>query len=75
MAKRAISGKDVIKILEKEFGFKVVRQRGSHVKLNKQTKEGKITTIVPAHKELAFGTISGILKLAKVKEEDFWERV
>jgi len=30
---------------------------------------------VPAHKELALGTISGILKLAKVKEEDFWEKV
>jgi predicted RNA binding protein YcfA (HicA-like mRNA interferase family) len=60
-----ISGQQAIKILEKH-GFQVVRQRGSHVVLIKQTASGKLTTVVPKHKELKKGTIRGIAKLAAV---------
>lgn len=49
----------------------VVRQRGSHVILKKDTKEGVVGTVVPNHKELKVGTLKGILELAKIKEEDF----
>ena len=67
-----ISGKDVIEILEK-LGFKIVRQRGSHVILKKETKLGKIGCVVPLHKELAIGTLKGILKQADVEIEEFIE--
>ncbi len=38
---RRVSGKDAMKALEK-VGFTLVRQRGSHVVLKKQTKEVEI---------------------------------
>lgn len=66
-----ISGKDCIKILCNKFGFNVIRQKGSHIVLRKETPEGAIGTVVPNHKELKVGTLKGILELAKVKEEDF----
>ncbi len=65
------SGKECIKILCNKFGFKIVRQRGSHIVLKKETQEGNIGTVVPNHKELKVGTIKSILELAKVKEEEF----
>jgi len=68
---KILSGKEVIKILCREFGFSFVSQKGSHVKLQKKISNRTITTIVPLHKELARGTLLGILRLAEVDEQDF----
>ena len=68
---KKISGKECIKILCNNFGFRVVRQRGSHIVLKKETPGGTVGTVVPNHKEIKLGTLKGILELAKVKEEDF----
>lgn len=48
------------------LGFLQVRQRGSHVVLRK----GVVGTVVPMHKELAIGTLKGILKQAQVDSEE-----
>lgn len=71
---KPLSGKEMIKILCRRFGFCFVSQKGSHVKLKKQINKKEIITIVPLHKELAPGTIKGILKLAKIDEKEFWEK-
>lgn len=42
--------------------------------LRKQTQDGVVGTVVPLHAELAIGTLKGILKLARVGEEDFARR-
>ncbi|MEK6824215.1 MAG: type II toxin-antitoxin system HicA family toxin [Nanoarchaeota archaeon] len=68
---RRISGKDCLKILCNKFGFEIVRQRGSHVLVKKQTPQGKIGTVVPQHKELKIGTLKAILDQAKITEEEF----
>jgi predicted RNA binding protein YcfA (HicA-like mRNA interferase family) len=68
-----ISGGETIRKLEK-LGFKIARQRGSHVILKKQTPDGEIGCVVPLHKELAVGTLQGILKQAKVSVEEFTTR-
>ena len=60
-----------MKILCKHFGFRFVRQRGSHVVLRKETPTGSIGTVVPNHPELKLGTLKGVLKLARVSEEEF----
>lgn len=60
-----------MKILCNEFGFHTVRQAGSHVVLRKETPEGAIGTVVPLHSELAVGTLKGILKLARIAEDEF----
>jgi predicted RNA binding protein YcfA (HicA-like mRNA interferase family) len=63
-----------MKTLCRDFGFVFVSQKGSHVKLRRMAGKQTITTIVPMHKELAFGTLRGILRLAKVSEKDFWAK-
>ncbi len=65
-----VSGQEAIRALER-LGFGVVRQRGSHVILKKQTSEGEVGCVVPLHRELALGTLRGILKQAKVTREEF----
>lgn len=69
---KRISGEEAIRRLEK-LGFQRIRQRGSHVVLKKQTSEGDIGCVVPSHKELAVGTLRGILKQAKLSVEEFME--
>lgn len=72
---KPLSGKRVIKILCREFGFYFVSQKGSHVKLRKRMNHRKIITVVPLHKELAPGTLKGVLELAQIEEKDFWDKV
>lgn len=65
-----LSGAEVIKIL-KNFGFIAIRQKGSHVALEKIMHSEKIHCTVPLHKELKIGTLSGILRQAGISREDF----
>ena len=55
-----VSGNDVIRLLT-SLGYEVVRQRGSHVRLRKDTLLGEHNITVPAHKIVARGTLSDIL--------------
>jgi predicted RNA binding protein YcfA (HicA-like mRNA interferase family) len=56
----AISGDDLIRFL-RSFGYEVIRQRGSHIRLRKSTTVGEHHLTVPAHKQLAKGTLNDIL--------------
>lgn len=60
-----ISGLELIKILHKE-GFIVVRQKGSHVRLEKRTKDKLIKLTVPLHDKLKKGTLARIIKDAEI---------
>ena len=62
-----ISGHELIKILTKYFGFRILRQKGSHVTL---TNNISFIT-VPLHPELDKGTLNAILKDAKIKRDEF----
>ena len=74
MAKlRKVSGKDCVKILCNKFGFQISGRSGSHVRLSKESRQGKVGTVVPMHKEIKIGTLKGILKLGKINEEEFSE--
>ncbi|HLC66208.1 MAG TPA: type II toxin-antitoxin system HicA family toxin [Candidatus Nanoarchaeia archaeon] len=68
---RQVSGKECLKILCNKFGFRTVRQRGSHIVLRKDTPTGAVGTVVAVHENLKIKTLKNILKLAKVSEEDF----
>lgn len=70
-----LSGKRIIKILVKEFGFTVSRQKGSHISLSKFVDGHKIVTVVPDHRQVQRGTLRGVLKLARVTEEEFIEAI
>ena len=67
-----ISGQETVRALEK-IGFVRVRQRGSHVILKRKSTQGETGCVVPLHKELAIGTLSGILRQAKISVEEFLE--
>jgi predicted RNA binding protein YcfA (HicA-like mRNA interferase family) len=71
---KRISGKKAIRTLEK-LGFEQVRQKGSHVILKRQTGEGEIGCVVPLHKDLAIGTLQGILKQARLTDDEFMEKL
>jgi len=68
---KTFSGQQVIKILIEHFSFIKISSRGSHVKLKKLISTGEISTIIPLHKELARGTLRGVLFLAKIEYQDF----
>ena len=58
----------VVKAFE-NLGWQVVRQKGSHIIL---TREGHIATLSgPKHKEVARGTLRGLINRAGLSVEDF----
>lgn len=61
-----LSGAQIIRILER-LGFVVVRQNGSHVVLRKDSS----VCVVPNHKEVKVGTLSGVLRQAGLSAEEF----
>jgi predicted RNA binding protein YcfA (HicA-like mRNA interferase family) len=65
-----LSGHELIKILA-QFGFKKIRQKGSHVMLIKDTRQGKIGCVIPLHDELETGTLLAILRQAKISRDEF----
>jgi predicted RNA binding protein YcfA (HicA-like mRNA interferase family) len=65
-----ISSRAAIRALER-LGFEQVRQTGSHVVMKRETEEGELGCVVPIHRELKIGTLSGILKQAQIPVEEF----
>lgn len=72
---RKVSGKQCLKILCNKFGFQIKRQTGNHIILTKKTPEGKVGTVIPMHPEIKIRTLKSVLKLAKVREEEFSEYI
>ena len=68
-----LSGREMIKILEL-FGFLQIRQKGSHIVLKKVGEDKTVGATVPDHKELAEGTMRGILKQAEISVDDFLQK-
>lgn len=69
-----ISGQEAIRVLER-LGFEILRQKGSHVVLKKQTPNGAVGCTVPLSRQLAIGTLAGILRQAQVTPEEFLENL
>ena len=66
-----LSAKEIIKALEKD-GFRVIRQKGSHVSLYKKSEDKVYLVIVPDKKEVKRGTLLSILKQAGMSREKFF---
>ena len=49
----------------------VVRQKGSHVRLEKNTEDGTVKLTVPNHPVIKKGTLHQIIKASGLGEEDF----
>lgn len=69
-----LSYRQVINALQRA-GFIVVRQRGSHIRLQKRTKERVLKLTVPAHTPIKKTTLAKIIKDANLSVEEFNELV
>ncbi len=65
----SISGERLVRAL-KRAGFEVLRQKGSHVSMEKRAGEKVFRTVVPQHSTLAKGTLSDILKQAGLTADE-----
>jgi len=67
-----LSGNEIVKIFE-SLGWKVSRQRGSHIIM---IKESEIVTLsVPNHREVARGTLRSLIRSANLTVEEFIKRI
>jgi len=62
----------VINALQRD-GWIVVRQKGSHIRLQKRLSEEMLKIVVPAHRSIKRSTLSHILKQAHLSVEKFIE--
>lgn len=60
---KQLAGSDIIKIFRK-YGFYVVAQKGSHVKLRRDSDMGKQVLTIPDHKIIDKGTLRAIIRQA-----------
>ena len=67
---RTLSGEEACRILE-AHGFQRVRQRGSHIVMQKRTEDTTTTVPVPLHSELRRGTLQSIVRQSGVPRAAF----
>jgi predicted RNA binding protein YcfA (HicA-like mRNA interferase family) len=67
---RVLSGREVCTILARH-GFLEVRQRGSHVVMQKRLEASTITVPVPNHSELKTGTLLSIIRQSQLPRSLF----
>lgn len=63
-----LSGQEVVRVFE-SFGWSVARQKSSHIIM---TKEGETATLsIPNYKEVARGTLRGLIRSANLAADEF----
>jgi predicted RNA binding protein YcfA (HicA-like mRNA interferase family) len=67
---RILSGLEICAILARH-GFVEVRQRGSHVIMQKQLEDSTITVPVPNHSETRIGTLQSIIRQSGISRSKF----
>ncbi|MBI5558059.1 MAG: type II toxin-antitoxin system HicA family toxin [Deltaproteobacteria bacterium] len=65
-----LSGKQVCAILSRH-GFEEIRQRGSHIVMQKQLPDTTITVPFPNHTELRIGTLQSIIRQSGISRSEF----
>jgi len=64
----------VIRALQRD-GWVIVRQKGSHIRLQKHVENEVLKIIVPAHKPIKRSTLSHILKQARISVAEFIKKL
>ena len=68
----SVNCEQVIRALQRN-GWVVVRQKGSHIRLQKHLPGETLKIIVPAHRPIKRSTVAHIIKQAKLSVEEFQE--
>ena len=66
----SLNYQQVIKALRRD-GWIVIRQKGSHIRLQKRLPNEMLKIIVPAHRPIKRSTLSHILKQARLSVSEF----
>lgn len=67
-----LSGTEVVKVFEK-FGWQFIRQSGSHMVM---VKDGEMASLsVPKHREVAKGTLRGLISSANLTGDEFVSKI
>jgi predicted RNA binding protein YcfA (HicA-like mRNA interferase family) len=61
-----VSGREAVRAFER-LGFVQLRQKGSHLIM----RRGAVGCVVPMHREIKIGTLTGVLRQAGVSAEEF----
>lgn len=64
----SLSYGEVIRALQRD-GWIVLRQRGSHIRLEKRLESETLRIVVPAHRPIKRSTLAHILKQARIPLE------
>jgi Predicted periplasmic or secreted lipoprotein len=67
---RILSGRQVCAILSRH-GFVEIRQRGSHIVMQKQLPDTTVTVPVPNHDEIRIGTLQSIIRQSGISKSEF----
>ena len=65
-----VSGRQVVRVLER-VGYRVVRQRGSHIRLRDASNPNHLPVTVPDHRTVKSGLLRKILRDADLKLDEF----
>lgn len=68
----SLGHEQVVRALQRD-GWIVVRQKGSHIRLQKHTSDEILKLTVPAHNPILRSTLSHILKQARLSVDQFAE--
>jgi predicted RNA binding protein YcfA (HicA-like mRNA interferase family) len=60
----------IIRALQRD-GWIVVRQKGSHIRLQKRLSDETLKLTVPAHRPVKRSTLAHVLKQARLSVDDF----
>ena len=66
-----ISGKELVKKLMK-LGFVITRQKGSHIRIEKNTPNKTIKITIPNHKSIKKGTLNQIIKSTELSGKEIF---
>jgi predicted RNA binding protein YcfA (HicA-like mRNA interferase family) len=65
-----LSAREIIKGLNNQ-GFKVISQKGSHIKMKKKISEETRIVIIPDYNEIPVGTLQSIIRQSGFTLEEF----
>ncbi len=65
-----ISGREAVKAFEK-IGYRIVRQKGSHIRMRDEANERHQPLTIPDHKELKPGLLRALVRDADLTVDEF----
>jgi predicted RNA binding protein YcfA (HicA-like mRNA interferase family) len=58
---RDLRGQDLVALLQRHYGYRLVRQRGSHLTVVADRGDKRHSVTIPRHRSVSVGTLSGIV--------------